>query len=243
MDVAKLKKGTKTAAKWLFVTVITAILASLVRAWMEGKELNGVKGGIPILWRAFLEPAIPVWTFCLVLVVAVAGLPRLLRHKRKRVDLRMVAGNSTQNVWSVGARGSEPILTVSFTMSFAHREPNLSLIIKKTYLEGTEPVISISKIVVAGPYGEEETIHLMLRPVIAKPGKALKGRVVLVDQFGDKHLSERITFMPRISPLGSLNSPAPHSPLNCLFCHQSIAPEDLAREAAVPAHRQCIWKT
>ncbi|MFY9728311.1 MAG: hypothetical protein WAJ87_22640 [Bryobacteraceae bacterium] len=241
MNIAKPMKVAQTGAKWFGATVITAILASLVTAWLEGKELKGAKDSIPVLWHALLAPAIPVWMFSIVLVVALAGLPKLTRRRERSVDLRMVSGPSTRNAWGIGAYDSEPTLVLSFTMSFAHRESNLSLVGKKIYLEGTEPVLSLQEIVVTGPYGPEESIHLILRPVIATPGKALKGRVVLVDQFGDKHVSDRIVFMPRTSPLARSNTPPPQS-LTCLFCHQTIALEDLAREAEVPAHQACIWK-
>ncbi len=97
MNIAKPMKVAQTGAKWFGATVITAILASLVTAWLEGKELKGAKDSIPVLWHALLAPAIPVWMFSIVLVVALAGFTEANQAQRKE-------RRSTHGLWPFNAK-------------------------------------------------------------------------------------------------------------------------------------------
>ena len=156
------------------------------------------------------------------------------QSKRRPIDLRLVLINPLGCMWGVGAQGKMPMMTLHFRMNFAHTEKNLSVMIQRAYLKGTQPVVTMP-IVVEGPHDDPQQIHLMVTPIKAKSGKKLKGKVVFVDQFNDLHVSEEITFFPnphRIQMTG---------PLHCLFCGKPIESGDQAPEGQVPAHKSCVW--
>jgi hypothetical protein len=157
--------------------------------------------------------------------------------KQQPVDLRLVVGNPILCQWGIAALGDKPVMSVSVAMNFAHHQRDFSIIIKQAYLKGTRAAIRIFEIVVDGPHNGEKVIHMTLLPIKAKRGTNLKSRVVFVDQFNGKHVSERITFTPRTVPLASRGQ----RPLNCFFCHKTVDPSDLAENAAIIAHIKCIW--
>ena len=77
-----------------------------------------------------------------------------------------------------------------------------------------------------------------MRPIISKPGKTLTKRVILVDQFGDKHRTEPIQFLPTKNDTARFLTGT--AQINCLFCGQPIAAEELSESSHVPAHKKCI---
>jgi hypothetical protein len=157
--------------------------------------------------------------------------PRLIQH----VDLRMVEGSALNSVWGIGARGNMPTLVLHCVMNFAHTE-NLCLVIKRAYVRGTQPVISLP-IKVFGPDDDPQPVHLILTPIIVKPEQVLKRKIVFIDQFNNEHVSPDITFMPKATGIQSTAGTVPH----CIFCGKAIKPGDQPPEAEIPAHRTCIW--
>jgi hypothetical protein len=156
------------------------------------------------------------------------------QSKRRPIDLRLVLINPLGCMWGVGAKANTPTMTLHFRMNFAHAEKNLSVIVQRAYLKGTQPVITMP-IVVEGPHDEPQQIHLTVTPIKAKTGKKLKGKIVFVDQFNDSHVSETITFFPNPHRIQLMGTP------HCLFCGKPIESGDQAPEAQVPAHTSCVW--
>jgi hypothetical protein len=158
--------------------------------------------------------------------------------RRRIVDLRLVPGNPIHCRWGIGALGDTPTMSVSVAMNFAHNEKDLSVSIKRAYLKGTrEAARLVPEVVVDGPNCGEELLHMFLLPITAKPGKKLIGRVVFVDQFNCKHVTGRITFAPMSLPVASRgNQPT------CFFCHKPVGPSELVQEAAMSAHKSCVWR-
>jgi hypothetical protein len=152
------------------------------------------------------------------------------RHA-KRTDLRMVAGTPLHANWSVSTTpvGKKPMLILMCTMNFAHNQGG-SVHIKRAYLKGTREEFPMSEIVVEGPYDPPASVCIGLSPVKAKPGKELVGRLIFVDQFNGKYVSEKITFRPNTIPSDMRANQLKASP-NCVFCNK---PVDVKDQAAAP---------
>jgi hypothetical protein len=189
-------------------------------------------------WEQPLHPWLIV-AFVLSGAILLTHIATLVPRGRNRIDLRLVPGNPRLHKWSIGAVGEVPTMNVMLAMNFAHNAQNVSVHIKRAYLKGTrEATTLLPEVVVDGPYGDQELIHMALVPIKARPGRKLSGKVVFVDQFNDKHVSGRITFAPQAVPATARGT----SPLNCFFCHKPLAAAETVPEAVVPAHAKCIWK-
>jgi hypothetical protein len=81
-------------------------------------------------------------------------------------------------------------------------------------------------------------VHFGVRPILARDGQSVARKVVLVDQFGNKHRTERIRFESSSQPASRFN-PGGNAIL-CWFCQKTIAAEELSESSAVPAHKACI---
>ena len=97
-----------------------------------------------------------------------------------------------------------PFMSFSFHARLAHKAEH-SLEIVKGYLEGTECVVPFMPLVVTGPYDGSVMVHVGVRPILAKDGQTVTRRVVLVDQFGNKHRTERIRFQSSSLPAARFN--------------------------------------
>ena len=228
--------------KWLGGLAIPAIgwiVAPIIKARLEGSPLNGLPGIIQF-WKQVAMYPLPVWFLVLALLAVSAIVIAALKLRKKpqgKADLRVVVLPTPEPRWGIAASGKTPTLNLTFHANLAHRAEG-SLQIIKAYLEGTEPAFPFLPIVVAGPYDEPQVIHLGVRPIIARHGKSLKRRVILVDQFGEKHRTEAIAFHPTVNDLSRFRSGA--SEIGCIFCGKPIAIEDMSESSHVPAHRKCV---
>ena len=174
---------------------------------------------------------------CAILVTHVATFVAQ-RLSNRKVDLRMVPGNPIMQKWHIGAYENVPFLHVKVAMNFALKSLGTTLTIKNAYPKGTRRAcVMMREFMVTGAVNHEVTVHMAVRPIIAKPGKSLKTKIVFVDQFNNKHVSAKITFAP-----GTNNPSVFGNQPNCIFCHKPISPEELALEATFSAHSSCIWK-
>jgi len=223
----------------LLVPAIGWLAAPIIKAKLDGSPLNGLTGIIEF-WRKLFGQAIPLWAVLLVLMAVAIATVVIVRLKNKpsgKTDLRIVVLPMPEPRWGIAAVGNTPTLNLTFHANLAHRAHG-SLQIVKAYLEGTQPAFPFIPLVVAGPYEEAQVIHLGVRPIVAKPGGALRRRVILVDQFGDKHRTEAITFQPTVNDVRRFQSGA--SEIKCHVCGRSIAMEELSESSHVAAHRACI---
>jgi hypothetical protein len=224
----------------LVIPAISWVVAPIIKAKLDGSQLNGLSG-IVRFWKELLSQEIPLWAV-LILVVLAASIATLviLSWKTKptgKTDLRIVVLPTPEPRWGIAAHGNTPTLNLHFLAQLAHRAEG-SLQIVKAFLEGTKPAFAFLPIVVAGPYDEPQMIHLGVRPIIAKPGKVLRRRVILVDQFGDKHRTETISFQPIANDVRQFQGGA--SEIRCHFCGRSVSIEELSESSHVAAHRACI---
>lgn len=199
-----------------------------VAAWAQ--PLRGYFVGVFILSGAVLLTYIVTTVYALV-----------RERSSKRIDLRIVPGSPLHCNWSVGQGPGEkeaqtPILIIMCPMNFAHYE-DFSVIIKNAYLKGTKSAFPMTDIVVEGSCDGLEQVCLYVSPIKAKAGQKLTGRLVFVDQFNDKHVSEKITFSPNTIPSHLRGKTSP----NCVFCGHPVKAEDQAQEAQMTAHTTCIW--
>ena len=223
----------------LAVPAVGWVAAPIIKSFLDGTPLNGLRG-MWQFWKDVATHPLPVWLLVLALLVAGVVIFVVLKLRKKptgKADLRIVVLPTPEARWGIAAAGTTPTLNLHFHANFAHRGSG-SVQIIKAYLEGTEPAFPFLPMIVAGAYDESQVVHLGVRPIIAKPGKPLKRRVILIDQFGDKHRTEPITFHPTVYDVRRFQSGA--SEINCMFCHKPIALEDLSESSHVPAHRKCI---
>ena len=85
---------------------------------------------------------------------------------------------------------------------------------------------------------KSHNVYLAVRPILAEPGKKVTGRVVLIDQYGNKHLTEKITFIDNPQPPEVFG--VGRSTVNCFICGEVIAVEDLHPSASFATHKRCI---
>ncbi len=224
--------------------VLSAILVAAVTAWinakMAGTPLNGMPGIIRF-WKKVFQGSVPVWFVLIVVVFLAAACLLWFAASRKKTGEKVKPGivvlSTPPPRWSIGAMGEVPVMNISLHMRMAHMA-EYSLEIVKAYLEGTDCVAPFFPQVVTGPYDPSVMIHFGVRPILAKDGEAFARKIVLLDQFGNKHRTERIRFQP--SPKTSPGFAPGGTPLRCMFCQGTIAMEELADFASVPAHKQCI---
>lgn len=223
----------------LVIPAIGWVVAPIIKAKLDGSPLNGLAGIIEF-WKGFLGQGIPLWAVILVLLVVAIAIIVTVRLRNKppgTTDLRIVVLPTPVPRWGIGALANTPTLNLTFHAKLSHRAQG-SLQIVKAYLDGTQPASPFIPLTIAGPYDESQVIHLGVRPIAAKTGKPLKRRVILVDQFGDKHRTEAITFQPTVNDVRRFQSGT--SEIKCHFCGRSIAMEDLSESSHVAAHRACI---
>jgi hypothetical protein len=167
---------------------------------------------------------------------------RVADRRHQRVDLRFVAGDPLHANWTIGQSplDKKPMMILLCSVNFAHGE-NISVILKRGYFQGTREVFAMTPIVVEGAYDERESFAISVAPVKAKPGKKLKGRLIFVDQFNNKHKSEKLTFHPNTVPDDFIKTKILAAFPNCAFCGRPVTFEDQAKEAQMSAHTRCIW--
>jgi|HubBroStandDraft_5_1064220.scaffolds.fasta_scaffold97864_2 hypothetical protein len=162
-------------------------------------------------------------------------------RRQKKIDLHIVGGSPMFSNWTIGASpiDKKPMLILICDINFAHGG-DTSAVIRRAYLEGTKQIVPMGDIVVEGAYDEKTTLCIHVSPVKAKPGKKLVGRLVFVDQFADKHRSDKITFRPNTMPSDFQIATVQRSP-NCVFCGKPVELAGQAKEAQMTAHIQCVW--
>jgi hypothetical protein len=167
---------------------------------------------------------------------------RMADHRDQHVDLRIVAGEPIHANWSIGQSplDKKPMMILLCSLNFAHGEDG-SVILRRGYFQGTREVFAMAPIVVEGAYDPRESFSISVAPVKAKPRKTLKGRLIFVDQFNNKHKSEKLTFQPNTIPDDFIRTRILTASPNCAFCGKPVAFEDQAKEAQMTAHARCIW--
>ena len=132
-----------------------------------------------------------------------------------------------------------PTLNLTIHANLAHKSDE-SVKIVQAYLKGTKPFGVFFPFIVAGPYDEPSLIHFSVRPVIVKGLNKLTRRVVLVDQFGGKHVTEPVTFSTIAVEPWRRGMADAGSTLKCHVCDQPISMMELHESAAMPAHKKCV---
>jgi hypothetical protein len=224
-----------------FVVSLTVAVASwfgapYVKSKMEGTHLNGVRGIISF-WKGVATRPVPTWSAVVAVLFAVLVFVIVMRRKKEisKADLRIVVLPTPEPRWGIGAIKDVPYLSIHFHARLAHRE-KYSLEIVKAHLEGTTCVSPFMPVVVAGPYDRSTMIHFGVHPIFVQDGESITRRVFLIDQFGNKHVTEKVTFKPSNAPASRFGA----APIKCFFCGGTIAMEELHEASAVPAHKRCV---
>lgn len=173
---------------------------------------------------------------------AITTAQKWMQSRRSFVDLRMVVGSPLHTNWSIGMAPitKEPMLMLICEMNFAHCERG-SVILKRAHLKGTTEAFPINEIVVNDSCEAPKSICLGVTPIKSQAGQPLTGRLVFVDQFNQKHKSDKITFRPNTVPKEMHERRLQSSP-NCVFCNERVELKDQALEAQMSAHIKCVWK-
>lgn len=210
--------------------------APYIKSKMDGTPLNGLPG-VFAYWKQVIVAPLPAWGVFLLVVAAVGITLVALKRRKMRANLSIIVLPHYEPRWGIGAQRTTPFMSLHFQARFATTEDH-SLEIVKGYLRGTMPVMLFSHIIVSGRYDEPTMVHLAVRPILAKPGEKVKGRVVLVDQYGSRHLTEKVTFSDNPQPPETFGFG--RSTVNCLICRKEISIEDIHPSASFPVHRQCV---
>ena len=222
----------------LALTVLGWLLAPFIDAKLKGTPLNGLPG-IASFWKALLRYPIPAWAIfaAILLTFATKATIYWLRTRNtKKSDLRIVVLSSPPARWAISGKANVPYMSVSFNARFATKREH-SLEIVKGYLQGTECIAEFLPIVVAWPSGCSAVVQMRVRPPLAKEGQNVTRRAILVDQFGEEHLTEPITFEWAKSCLPDLLRAIP---ITCFVCSKPIALEELSELTPNPAHKRCV---
>jgi len=184
--------------------------ATIVRSWLEGTPLNGLR-------KLFAMRSKPGKDAKLSVIVLTAPEPK----------------------WHVGAMGKEPVLCLTIHANLAHKS-DIPLKIVQAYLKGTKPVGVFMPFIVAGPYDEPSIIHFSVRPIIVEGLNKLTRKVVLVDQFGNEHVTKPVTFSTVPVEPWRRGLTEEEQTIKCHICHKPVSMMDLHESAAIPAHKSCV---
>jgi len=159
-------------------------------------------------------------------------------RKSSKPHLAIVVLPTPQPTWSIGAHGKTPFMSLHFHARFSTTEEH-PIEIVNGYLRGTVAAAFLSlNIVIAGRHDPSTHVHLAVRPILAEPGGTVTGKIVLIDQYGNKHLTEKITFADRPLPPEVFGVGRPT--VNCFICGEVISMEDLHPSASFAAHKRCV---
>jgi hypothetical protein len=202
-------------SKWIWIVgPIVAILgwpaAAVVRAWLEGTPLNGLR-------KLRGKTAAPSKKTALSVVVLTAPEPR----------------------WHIGAMAKTPMLNLTFHANIAHKSDE-SIKILKVYLKGTEPYGVFIPFFVAGPYDPPVQIHFSVRQVIVEGREKLTRRVILLDHFGGEHETVPVTFAPGLVTPQQCGLNDQNPTIKCYVCDQPIGMTELHEASAIPVHKRCV---
>jgi len=229
------KEARRQFITWSLV-VVGWFAAPIVKAYLDGTPLHGLPG-ILRFWKLLALSSIPVWAVVGIVGGSFAVFLGCARRKRMSHDhdLRVVVSEMPQPQWGIGAIANVPCLNLHLEARLSHRSEE-SLEIVKAYLQGTEPTGPFLPIVVAAPSGGRGVIHFCVTPVISKEGQELRRRVILIDQYGNKHRTAPVRFRPaKTHPFGSSGNP-----INCLVCSKPISMMEFAESSSIPAHKTCV---
>jgi len=151
--------------------------------------LKEVGGALAKLVEVFIKP------LAVISNAISERLAILLRRKPKlHVHFRPITG-----VWCVASDGIIKIMQVGFAADLTHDDPRQTLILVDAFPEGTRSKFPFHNQITIGPaelVSPEHQIWMMVTPVVGEEGKNWTGRVVFVDQFKRKYMSEeRFEFM------------------------------------------------
>jgi hypothetical protein len=215
------------------VGIIGWLAAPIIKAKIDGTS----SGIVPSLKNTVSAP-LPAWVVLLLAVAVVVITLAGLNTRKKKANLSIIVMPHWEPKWGIGAQATKPFMTLDFMAKFATTEEH-SLELVKGYLKGTTPVMLLPNIIVSGRYDQPTMVHIWVRPILAQPGEKVTGRVVLIDQYGSEHVTEKITFIDNPQPPETFGF-RDGAIVNCLICRKEIAIEDIHPSASFPAHRQCI---
>jgi hypothetical protein len=179
-----------------FVGIFVASGAILLFA-----EKLGVKDWAQSL-RGYLVAAF-ILSGTVAVTYAITSLRAWAQEKNHNViDLRIVSGPSIHATWSIGMTplGKKPMLMLMCQIDFAH-DQHSSVIVRRAYLKHAKEEFPTGPIVINPEVLLHPTlVYIGVTPVKARPGRILVGRLVFVDQFNDKHTSDKIAFRPNTVP-------------------------------------------
>lgn len=179
-------KEGKDVLKQIGIGVVLPILVLILTALIKGEELAGLSKAAALFH--LLRVGVPLWLFLILLVVAALASAHWVRALLLRKETLQVAWQPERCIWGTGSAGTTPLMQVIASGYFSNVTPAHRLIITSVYLEGTKPLVGMYEPVeIEAATCSEKRINAYVEPIIGKKGKAYKGKLILVDQFGIKH--------------------------------------------------------
>lgn len=134
--------------------------------------------------------------FTLVLNPIAEQIGHLLRRKPKLHIYVHPQLSAWCYAWEGYGENAKPMMQARFTADITNDSRDEGLLILDGYIEGTQPQISFLQ-QIGVPQNTtitDEQIAVFVRPIVGEAGNDFTGRVVLIDQFKRKHVSDKITF-------------------------------------------------
>jgi hypothetical protein len=130
--------------------------------------------------------------FSLILNPVAERIGRWLKRKPK---LHIYIQPRT-HLWCYAWEFDKPRMSVMFSADLTNDDHREKVFIIDAYIKGTKPTIPfIRKVEVpAATMVPRVPFHVLVSPVVGKGGENWKGRIILIDQFKRKHLTDKIEF-------------------------------------------------
>lgn len=192
MDWGKIREDLLKA---VLIYVVTAILGAV------GAAIKAGQLGLLVSLRGtahLLSTGVPLWLFLCFLTSNVFLVLILRRFGWLRKPVLHVVWQPGQTWWHQGSVAGNPAMQVVGRGIFSNADKEAFLILTKAYFKGTECVMGFLEPITLKPgVAIDGNIHVFLRPVIAKPGREFRGKLIFVDQFNRKHFTEETPFQTR----------------------------------------------
>lgn len=132
--------------------------------------------------------------FTIIFTPIAERIARVLKRKPKLHIYVLPVTSILTYAWDGSSR---PIMQATFACDITNDDHHEKVIIIDAYIKGTKPCLPTRGYTEIAPASMKarQQFATFCRPVLGEAGKNFTGRVVLLDQFKRKHLTDKIEFV------------------------------------------------
>jgi hypothetical protein len=177
-------------------TVVTAIVAAIINAWVVGQPLSGLVK-LQGLYKTFFLSPVPAWAFALVLMVAVFSFIYAVKNapSRKRKGRVHFIPDGFNTGW---AKQHDKEMNARIGGTFTYDGPD-KVIVLQAFLKGAAPAgfganiepidgsgktVATEELWLAPGHPVRGVLYLRFGLVLGTPGQPLRREVFFRDSFG-----------------------------------------------------------